>query len=42
MTLDCKKKIKMQQNGRFLKKKSKFAQKSDGFWPDKIIFFIQP
>ena len=25
MTLDCKKKIKMQQNGGFLKKKSKFA-----------------
>ena len=41
MTLDYKKKIKMQQYGGFLKKKSKFAQKSDGFWPDKIIFFIQ-
>ena len=36
MTLDGKKKIKLQQNGGFLKKK-----KSDGFWPDKIIFFIQ-
>ena len=41
MTLDYKKKIKMQQNGGFLKKNQNFAQKSDGFWPVKIIFSIQ-
>ena len=42
MTLDCKKKVKMQQNGGFLRKKNfNFAQKSDGFWHGKIIFFIQ-
>ena len=40
MTLDCKKN-QMQQNGSFLKKNFNFAQKSDGFWPGKIIFFIQ-
>ena len=40
MILDCKKKIQMQQNGGF-KKKKKSAEKSDGFWPGKIIFFIQ-
>ena len=32
----------MQQNSGFLReKKTKFAQKYNGFWPDKIIFFIQ-
>ena len=31
----------MQQNGGFQKKKTKFAKKSDYFWSDKIIFFIQ-
>ena len=31
----------MQQNGGFLKKKKKFAEKSDGFCPGKIIFSIQ-
>ena len=42
MTIDYKTKIKMHQNGGFLKKKKKnFAKKSDGFWPEKIIFFIQ-
>ena len=41
MTLDYKKKIKMQQNGGFLKKNKNFAEKSDGFWTGKIIFSIQ-
>ena len=31
----------MKQNSGFLKKKKKFAQKSDGFWPGKIIVSIQ-
>ena len=31
----------MQQNGEFLRKKTQnFAQKSDDFWPGKIIFSI--
>ena len=40
MTLNCKKKLKYNKMAD-LKIKSKFAQKSDGFCPDKIIFFIQ-
>ena len=41
ITLNYKKKIEMQQNGGFLKKKFNFAEKSDNFWPGKIIFSIQ-
>ena len=36
MTLDYAKKWRI-----FEKKKKNFAQKSDGFWPGKIIFSIQ-
>ena len=40
MTLDYKKKLKCNEMAD-LKKNENFAEKSDGFWPGKIIFFIQ-
>ena len=41
MTLDYKKKLKCNKMADFWKKNKNFAKKSDGFWPGKIIFFIQ-
>ena len=41
MTVDYKKKLKCNKMADFWKKKKNFAQKSDGFWPGKIIFSIQ-
>ena len=41
MTLDYKKKWKCNQMADFWKKIFNFAQKSDGFWPGKIIFSVQ-
>ena len=39
MTLDCKKKFKCSKIADLKKKNFNFAQKSDGFWPGKNIFF---
>ena len=41
MTLDYKKKLKCNKMADFWRKKNYFAQKSDDFWPGKIIFSIQ-
>ena len=41
MDLDYKKKLKCNKMADFWKKNENFAQKSDGFWPGKIIFSIQ-
>ena len=41
MTLDYKKKLKCNKMANFWKKTQNFAQKSDDFWPGKIIFSIQ-
>ena len=41
MTLDYKKKLKFNKMADFWKKNQNLAQKSDGFWPAKIIFSIQ-
>ena len=40
MTLDCKKKLKCNKMSD-LKKNQNLLKNPDGFWPDKIIFFIQ-
>ena len=40
-TLDYKIKLKCCKMADFWKKNWNFAQKSDGFWPGKIIFSIQ-
>ena len=41
MTLDYKKKLKCNKIADFWKKNQNFAQKSDGFWHETIIFSIQ-
>ena len=41
MTHDYKEKLKCNKMADCWKKKKNFAQKSDGFWPGKIIFSIQ-
>ena len=41
MTPDCKKNFNTKKWQIFEKKNQTFAQKSDGFWPGKIIFFIE-
>ena len=41
MTLDYKKNYSAPKWRIFEKKNKNFAQKSDGFWPEKIIFSIQ-